>query len=209
MDEDKPLLIEPHYLGSMEYFSLLLRHKKVIWEVNEHFRKQTYRNRCYILGPNGTQLLSVPVIFDNRTCFKDVRIDYHQSWIKDHVRTVRAAYGKAAYFDHFFELFEAVWSARPEFLLDLNEQMMTICLKILQVDIMLVHSESFEKVPEIDLIDARNRISAKRSYAERHIYTPAPYFQNFGVEFVPNLSLLDVLMCEGIHSLKIIRRSDS
>jgi hypothetical protein len=207
MTEDKPLLIEPHYLGSLEYFSLLLRHKKIIWEVHEHFRKQTYRNRCYILGPNGSQLLSVPVVFGNRTAFRDVRIDFSQSWIKDHVRAVQSAYGKAAYFDHFFDLYLDVWKGRPEFLLDLNEQMMTICLKILQVDIMLVHSESFEKVPEIDLIDARNEILAKRPFSERNFYRPVPYFQNFGADFVPNLSLLDVLMCEGIHSLEIINRS--
>jgi hypothetical protein len=34
---------------------------KVLFETEDNFQKQTYRNRCYIYGSNGKQLLNIPV----------------------------------------------------------------------------------------------------------------------------------------------------
>lgn len=55
--------IELHYLPCLAYMTLLTQgEQKLSFEVMEHFPKQTYRNRTYILGANGVEFLSVPVV---------------------------------------------------------------------------------------------------------------------------------------------------
>lgn len=203
----KQILIEPHFLGSIEYFVLISRFDVVIWEVHEHFIKQTYRNRCYILGPNGIQLIPVPVSFGNRTPLINVNIDYRQKWLGEFKRTIKSAYGKAPYFDFIFPEIEQIVDQKFKYLFELNQALMTFCLKFLQCDIRLEFSKSFEKEPENVLIDGRNLILPKISFHNREIYRPVSYIQNFGSEFVPNLSILDLLMCEGVHATELIRQS--
>ena len=66
------LIIEPHYLPSLEYFTLIGQVDEVLWDVEGPFQKQTYRNRCYVLSANGVLPLTIPVHFHQGTAFKDV-----------------------------------------------------------------------------------------------------------------------------------------
>lgn len=201
------IVIEPHYLGSLEYFVALINAKEVVLEVQDHFVKQTFRNRCYIHSPSGKHPLIVPVSYDNRTKMKDVKIDYSQSWLRDHWGAFYSAYGKAPFFDFFAAEFQAVWDSRCDFLLDLNTQMMTLCLRLLQIDMPYRLSDEFHSSTEKDALDLRNRILPKISFDQRDLYLPFPYIQNFGSNFVANLSIVDLLMCEGPGAQAVLRNS--
>ena len=201
------IVIEPHYLGSLEYFVALINAEEVILEAQDHFVKQTYRNRCYIHSPSGKQSLTVPVSYDNRTRMNDVRIDYSQSWLRDHWGAFYSAYGKAPFFDFFAEEFQAVWNSKPEFLLDLDIEMMTLCLRLLQIDMPHRLTDDFHSSTEKGAFDLRNRILPKISFDQRDLYIPFPYIQNFGSNFVANLSIVDLLMCEGPGAQAVLRNS--
>ena len=69
--------IDIHYLPSLEYCSLIFSEATIEFEVFENFPKQTYRNRSYILGANGVELLSIPIIQGEigKQLTKDVQID--------------------------------------------------------------------------------------------------------------------------------------
>ena len=72
------LVIEPHYLGSLEYFVLLSQYKDIHFEVNDSFPKQTYRNRAYFLTSNKVQPLSIPVKYAYGSPTKEVTVDYSE-----------------------------------------------------------------------------------------------------------------------------------
>ena len=203
------ICIEPHYMGSLEYFVSLLQVKSIHLEVNDYFVKQTFRNRCYILGSNDVQVLVVPVHHSNKAIYRDVKIDYGQNWLKDHRRAIQSAYGKAPFYDHFYDLFYRVWMSKPVFLMDLSIAMMTICLKILQIDMQIDQTYSYSKPLLGEYVDQRNSILPKISFMNRNIYKPKPYIQNFGNNFVSNLSIIDLLMCEGPNGKAILQRSKS
>jgi len=95
--------IETHYLPSLEYMTLLLQNPSLVFEVEENFPKQTYRNRCMILGANGVERLTVPVIHlsGEKIKTKDTKIDYSQNWVKQHLGAIQAAYGNAPYYEFF------------------------------------------------------------------------------------------------------------
>jgi hypothetical protein len=196
------LIIEPHYLPSLEYFTLISQVDEVLWDVEGSFQKQTYRNRCYVLTANGVLPLIVPVHFQQGMPFKEVKVDYRQSWVRQHWGAVYSAYGKSPFFDYFADYFRVVFDKQPAFLLDLNHEMITVCLRLLGWDVRVVMES--DKSATYDL---RNDILAKKSFESRKFYHPQPYTQNFGNTFAPNLSLLDLLFCQGPESGEIVKRS--
>ena len=55
------LIIEPYYIPNLRYFSKFLISNNIILDDKSLFRKQSYRNRGYILSANGILPLIVPV----------------------------------------------------------------------------------------------------------------------------------------------------
>ncbi|MGB3466790.1 MAG: WbqC family protein [Cyclobacteriaceae bacterium] len=203
-----PILLETHYLPSIEYFVLLSSAKHVVLHGDENFQKQSYRNRCYIAGPNKTQLLTVPVEKKTRKGkIKDVLISYDESWHMEQVQTLQTAYGKAPFFEYYFEFFEKILLAKKKYLWDLNNEMLTLCLNLLNIDSKI--SDSGDCHLNLNELDNRHygEIDRKRAWTERDIYKETKYHQLFGSNFVPNLSVIDLLFCEGPNSSVIIGQS--
>ena len=93
------VLIDLQYLPCTRFFSTLLQFDEIVLESHEHYVKQSYRNRCYILGANKVEMLIVPVVDGNKKILvKDIQIDYQQKWPEIHWRTIKAAYGKSPFF---------------------------------------------------------------------------------------------------------------
>ena len=203
------LLIEPHYFPSVAYVALLARHAATVLEVHEHYSKQTYRNRCYVQGANRVQLLSIPIQKSSGKVFtKDIKIDSGASWRLHHWRTVQSAYGNAPFFDFFASDFYDILFQKSHFLVDLTTSILTKCLEILQLSpSRLTHSQSYQKVASKGCFDARDTFSAALPPSWPTFFRPIPYTQVFGKDFVPNLSVIDLLFCEGSQANSIIRRS--
>ncbi|GAB4236152.1 MAG: WbqC family protein [Ekhidna sp.] len=198
----RSLLIEPHYLGSLEYFSLIYQYDAIALEIEDTFRKQTFRNRCHFLSPNGIQQLVIPLRYSSSSKTKDVTIDYSQRWIKDHWGAFYSNYGKAPFFDFFSDSFHEIWEQRHNYLVDLSIHFLEATFKMLQMGKEILNSCDLEGVT-----DMRNVILTKKPYTDRKIYTPAAYNQLFGNTFVPNLSIVDLIMCEGPGASQILRAS--
>ena len=74
---------------------------------------------------------------------------------------------------------------------------------------MVKETYSYSKPLLGEYVDQRNSILPKISFMNRNIYKPKPYIQNFGNNFVSNLSIIDLLMCEGPNGKAILQRSKS
>jgi len=198
------LLIEPHYLGSLEYYALLLQHDEILLEVNDTFPKQTYRNRAYVLGSNKIQTLILPMKYSNGDPTKSVKVDNSQRWVKDHWGACYSAYGKAPFFEYYVEDFKSLWNQQFENLIDLNLAFLKLTFKVLQIDTPVRSSDRYHVNHPTDY---RNIIIPKKSFTNRRIYHPYSYRQLFGDTFVPNLSILDLIFCEGPNAVQILRHS--
>ena len=198
----KKIIIEPHYFGCIEYFSLLFKYDQIIFEVCDSFPKQTFRNRAHVLGANNIQNMIVPVSYRNHTYTKDVRIDHSQRWAKEHCRTFHTCYGSAPYYEYFSEELDKIWNAQYRFLIDLTMASFILVLKILKKNVHYILSASYQKNYPLDY---RNTIIPKKLYKKTKIFTSKVYNQLFGDSFVPNLSIIDLLLCEGIHSIQKLK----
>ncbi|RFS13904.1 WbqC family protein [Emticicia sp. C21] len=202
------LLIDLQYLPCTKFFSTLLQFDEIILESHEHYVKQSYRNRCYILGANKVEMLIVPVLDGNKKILvKDIQIDYQQKWYEIHWRTIKAAYGKSPFFEFFGDYFQKTLQKKPHFLWDLNYELLTICLKLLQINKTIRLTENYNKELKSGVFDARGLINPKKDSETGIYYQSIAYQQNFGSEFVPNLSMIDLLFCRGNQSLGILKKS--
>jgi hypothetical protein len=201
-------LIELQYLPSISYFSALSTCTEIYVEKYEHYEKQTYRNRCYINTSQGKEILIVPLTSKSgKVAISEVKIDYTQKWLNNHWRAIQSAYGKAPFFEYYSEDLHNLLFKRVEHLYDLNRELLTMCLKWLRWNLTVKESLAYEKVPAIDTIDLRSVINPKKPAAMAQFYRPVAYYQVFGSKFVENLSLIDLIFCEGPGARAIIQAS--
>ncbi|MDN4166356.1 WbqC family protein [Cytophagales bacterium LB-30] len=204
----KKLLVDMHYLPSLAYLSQWVEAEEVILEKQEHFVKQTYRNRCYILGANGVQVLSVPVVGGSKkVAMGEVMIDYKQRWAMEHWRSIQSAYGKAPFFEFFADDFRKIYESKPATLWHLNAELLTLCLKILRLSPVLSFTEKYEKEIPDSIIDLRGRYLTQNQGKQQAGYTPVRYRQIFGNNFVSDLSIIDLIFCTGSEAKNILKQS--
>lgn len=202
------ILIEAQYFPPVSYFSLIQSFESVTVEKFEHYRKQTYRNRCYINTSQGPQALIVPVIHrEGKAPVRDIRIDHSQKWLNNHCRTIRSAYGKAPFHEYYSDGFQALLFKKHEFLYDLNLEILTMCLTNLGCNIPVRETTSYEKEPGIGIKDYRSVLNPKKEDGSNRFFNSVRYQQVFGSKFVGNLSILDLIFCEGPRALNIVRGS--
>ncbi len=202
------VLIEPHYLPSLEYFCAILSFENIILERCEYFVKQTYRNRCYINTAHGAKVLTVHLAERHgKILLKDVRVETGKQWRNNHWRTIESAYRKAPYFEFYSEELKEILYQGHEFLFDLNHDLLSFCLRHAGVKKNISASVSYEPKPEKNVLDLRSLITDKKLFTVRNVYKPSSYHQVFGNEFVSNLSFIDLLFCEGPGALGLLRES--
>lgn len=202
-------LVEAHYLPCIAYFSAIISCNRIVVEKYEHYQKQSYRNRCYILGPHRTEVLIIPVTAKHgKPLVCDVRIDYSQKWLNNHWRTIRTAYGNAPYFEYYgFEIHDILFK-RHTFLYDLNLELLKICLKWVKKDAELTESDKFQNETGAGVKDFRGVINPKKEDYCNRLYKSTEYQQVFGSKFVPNLSIVDLIFNEGPGAPGIVKASE-
>lgn len=198
-------IIDLHYLPCIAYFSCISRFNTVIIEKHEYYEKQTFRNRCQINTANGVERLTVPLTSKhNKVLITDVRIDHSQKWLNNHWRAIESAYRNAPYFEHYADDLHKILLKKHVHLYELNVELLTICLSWLKFEILIKESVSYEKIPIQATQDMRNKIHAKKMEIDNINFASIRYQQVFGKTFVSNLSIIDLLFCEGPNARKIV-----
>lgn len=188
------------YFGNLAYYQEIIKNSEILIEINEYFTKQTFRNRCEILTANGICSLSVPVkkVNGNKTLMKDITITDQENWRKDHWRAIESAYSSSPYFEYYeSEIKELIYTNEPSLVL-YNENINKRILSWIGFEIKTKYTEDFlpyiEKDFRIDLASKHKDSTSK--FTE--------YIQTFGIEFVPNLSILDAIFNLGPMTRKLI-----
>jgi hypothetical protein len=175
----------------------LLQGGDVVVEAEEHFVKQSYRNRCVIYGPNGTQNLIVPVERkDWRKPIKELRISYAENWVDNHWKALQSAYNNSPFFNVLGDDIFQAYQQKPKYLLDLNLTLLMMILDWLnEPDLSIELSSEFE-APQKKRGDLRYAITPK---AQSLFTNPPSYFQPFAAKhgFQADLSVIDLIFSEG------------
>jgi hypothetical protein len=202
------LLIESHYLPSIQYFAALSTAETITIERHEHYVKQSYRNRCHILTSQSVDRLVVPLTSKhNKALITELKPDYSQKWVLNHWRAIESAYRNAPFFDYYADDFQKLLFKQHTFLYDFNLEFLTICLKWLTLNKQIEETLTYEKVSSKEYLDLRNAIQAKKPELIKSWFRPVTYPQVFGNKFVEGLSILDLIFCEGPNARAIVMQS--
>ena len=187
------VILPTAYMPSVEYVARLLREECVI-DLGENYVKRSERNRASILSANGVMQLTVHVENANRPRqpIRDVRIDYSKRWQHQHWVSILSAYKSSPYFDHFASELEPFYRREWRYLVDYNMEYLQSLLRLLGAKCEVRLSEQYVEAEQGDL-DLRPK------HNEGSTFIAEPYFQVFSdrMPFEANLSVLDLLMCEG------------
>jgi len=201
---EKGALLPMFYLPPVEYFAKLnIYRANILIEKEEHFPKQTYRNRANVYTPDGVLGLTVPVTkgSKNHTKVKDIKISYDFNWQRLHWLSLQACYRRSAYFEYYEDELTPFYEKKFDYLFDYNEQLLLFVLKAMKMKVDFKYTDSYEpNYPE--LADYRESINPKRETD----FNQKPYFQVFEDRkgFIKNLSIVDLLFNQGPHSINYI-----
>lgn len=189
------------FFGPVFYYYKIVHAGTVFIEGFEHYQKQTYRNRCIILGANGPLSLIVPVENGRspQQPIRDIRIAYHSPWQRNHWRSIVSAYKNSPFFDFYAPDIEPFFRKQYTFLFDYNFEILHKTLKIMNFRSDIRLTSKFETA-EGEFDNFRESFSPKFRFQKvESNYKPAPYTQVFEDKFpfVPDLSILDLLFCKG------------
>lgn len=206
----KPVLLSTAYFGPVHFYSRYIHHSTVYIEQFENFIKQTYRNRCVISGGNDVISLVIPVVKGRgpKILIKDLQISYDTEWQRNHWQTIVSAYNSSPYFEYYQDELYSFFQYKTKYLLDFNLKIHETICEFLDIENKVILTEDFEKVPK-DTLNLREAISPKNKENSDPAYQPSHYTQVFTekFDFIPNLSILDLLFNEGPNSYTLLMQS--
>ena len=190
------MLFLPTYFAPISQYVALFQNDSFIFEMEDNFQKQTYRNRCYIYAANGKLLLNIPIIHNKKERHqktKDVKIENSSPWQKLHFKSIQSAYSSSPFFEFYQDDLMPLFEQKQTFLLDFNLLCHEFIMNAIQEEIPFTKTTIYEKEPIIK--DARILANAKKE----HPIILKPYTQVFDDKhgFISNLSILDLLFMEG------------
>ncbi|WP_240155239.1 WbqC family protein [Chitinophaga sp. Cy-1792] len=203
--KNQTLLIESQYFPSVNFYQALAGYENLLIEKFEHYQKVSYRNRCYLAGPNGRMILSVPLTKgkNQRTVMKDVRISNEEKWQSLHWKTLVSAYRRSPWFEYYEPELEALYEKPFEYLLDWNMACMEWANNKLGLSQTITFTDGYEKtVSGVD--DMRDKLVPGIVPEDSPVYTQV--FED-RTGFLRGMSILDLLFCEGKQAAEIISQA--
>jgi len=170
-------------------------------EIHENYQKRSMRNRIQILGANGKLNLSIPLEKGkNLKGIKDVKISYDEDWSRNHIMTIKSAYGNAPYFEYYFDKIEKILTNKHTFLYDLYKESFAFCSKVVNVS-ELESTQGYNSF-NTEVIDLR---SSKINLTYKIPEYEQVFEDKFG--YVSNLSILDAIFNLGPETSLILNNT--
>lgn len=217
---------QPQFMPWLGYFDKIVRSDIFVFLDNVQFKKNEFQNRNKIKTAQGWMWLTVPVLYKYPEHIDEVQINNRIDWRKKHVRTLKINYAKTPYFYDLSPEVEQFYVGDWEFIAEANRESVLMLLRMLGADTKTEVASSLGDLPE----EPSERLAAicvsvgadtylsgagGRAYVDLEPFNKKGIkvvFQNFKHpvylqlygDFIPNLSLLDLLFNCGPDSLMIL-----
>lgn len=229
LERDKRVLTahQPVYLPWLGLFhKISLAHVFVSFNRVQYLPKD-WNNRNRIKTASGPVWLTVPVLRKGyrSKLLDEIEINNALPWRRKHWRTLEAAYRKAPFFADYAAYFESVYSQEWRTLTELNESMLQWFLDALGIRVRFLRASdyAFEGARSDLVLDMCVKLGADlfvfgalgRDYARTDSFSARriellfqdyrhPTYPQLHGEFVPYLSVVDLLFNCGQDSLEIL-----
>ena len=210
------LIIDLQYFASVNWYKKAYKHTHVEINGYEIHRKMGFRNRLWIAGAEGRMNLSVPIVDarNEKQVYRDVRI-VPGRWQLEHFRALVSCYNRSPWFEHYRDELAALYEQPVEYLFDWN----LACFNWLngkldrRVDMAVLSTPGIDGRPVkndaavrpgdvVNFTDYFHPSNAKNWLdGVENLIRYSQVFED-RVGFLPGLSILDLLFCEGPAGIK-------
>lgn len=220
------IVVDLQYFATINWYKKCLSYKHVIFDEYEHHAKMSFRNRLVLASGNGPLRLSIPLEDgrNERQLYRDVRIA-NNSWQKIHWRSIVSCYNRSPWFEYYRDDLAVLFEMQQTYLFDFNMICLEWVGRHLGIKLPwrlrpltglpFPDGVATGEVRELKFSGGDLEWDDKqvRSVADfRNAFRPAnqedwvngpdsvePYGQVFKdrTGFLPGLSILDLLFCEG------------
>jgi hypothetical protein len=190
----------------------------------------TFVNRNRVKSPNGELWITVPIIKKGKGQQKINQLLIYQknTWAHKFLSTIQHCYSKSIYFNNIFKKLTDIINSNDNLFISLVLKLLNLCLQQLKIKKNLILQSElnvYEKGISLIISIAKKLNSNEiilpypsRKHLDLNLlsdaglkitlinYKQIPYPQFWGT-FIPNLSILDMLLCCGPASQKIISKS--
>ncbi len=199
----KSILVHSTYFPTIVQMAAIVQASHVVFETEDNYQKQTYRNRCYIAHNNGKLLLNIPIKHTKsgkRQKTKDVITENSFPWQSQHWKSLQNAYRTSPFFEYYEDELKPIFYSPVTSLLKFNNKTFELLCELLDISINTSETKKYEEESSIN--DLRFLVDAK----SKKEYSLQAYTQvlesNHG--FLPNLSVLDLLFNEGPNAVQYL-----
>jgi len=219
---------QPHYLPWTGYFDKIDAADRFVLLDTVQFEKNGWQNRNKIKTSQGWMWLTVPVRHDFGSAIAETVIDNRKRWSRKHMQALVTNYSRAPHFNDYSGYFQSLFERTWEKLAGLNAEIIGYICGELGITTEIITASSLGEFPD----DPNERLAGivkkvggdvylagvgSRAYLRRESfggkgievvfqdYEPREYPQMFG-DFIPGLSVVDILFNVGEDALDIIRK---
>ena len=226
------VILQSGYLPWLGFFDQMYKSDVFVIYDDVQYDKHGWRNRNRIKTAQGVQWLTVPVLIkgQDKPLIKEVQINNKVDWRRTHLKSVKQNYFRAPFFDTCFCVLEEVYSKEWKYLIDLDMILIFALMERLGLsrrielssDLGVAGKDTQRLVDICSYLGASHYLTgdAARDYLDEslflqynialayHNYQHPLYDQLYG-EFIPYLSVIDLLFNHGKDSLDILTHKKS
>ena len=217
---------QPEYLPWLGFFKKMMNVELFVFLDDVQFRKKGWQNRNRIRINDGTTLLSIPVHTHSYPKINEVTIDNEKNWSIRHKKSILYNYARAPYFDEIKDFIESIFEKKFQYLVDLNTEIIKFIMNELEIKSKIVFSSELEisKKGSDRVLDICKAIGADHYitgtfWAESNLRVEEfkksnidvefqkfqhPIYKQIHGEFIPEMSIIDLLFNEGRKEAKKI-----
>jgi len=224
---------QPLFLPYLGHFAKMAISDVFVYLDTVSYAKWGWYSRNKIRTSDGWLWLVVPILThgNHNQMLNQVKIDNSQKWRKKHLKAIEMAYSKAPFFEMYINFFRETYKKEWIYLSDLNEFFIKFFIKELGIEVEFIKSSSLPfnlKGKKSDLVlDLCKKMKPDififgktgKSYAKVEDFKSSnieivfqeykhPEYTQIQGEFIPYMSIIDLLFNHGPESLKILMKEN-
>jgi hypothetical protein len=219
---------QPGYIPNIGFFKKIQSVDEFVYLDDVKYKRGAWDNRNYIKATGGKLLLSVPIHNNRDEKLNEAKIVNSINWQKKHKVSIENNYSKAPYFKQYWLQIEKILQKNWDRLIELNFALidffnlsLDIKTKTIKSSELKIHNTGSQRLLNIcKKLNAEIYLSGElgKNYLDNDLFKnegikvvyekfePPKYNQIYG-DFIPNLSVIDLLFNEGPNAAKILKET--